>query len=71
MVTNYQNIIILHYINIFLRFEKYISGKYLGELVRLILVNLANHRLIFGGIMSKKIQQIDSFLTKYVSQIEE
>lgn len=52
-------------------FEKYISGKYLGELVRLILVNLANHRLIFGGIMSKKIQQIDSFLTKYVSQIEE
>lgn len=51
-------------------FEKYISGKYLGELVRLILVNLANHRLIFNGILSKKMQQIDSFTTNYVSHVE-
>ncbi|CAB0014707.1 unnamed protein product [Nesidiocoris tenuis] len=51
-------------------FEKYISGLYLGELVRIVLLHLANNRLLFNGILSKKIQVKDSFLSSYVSRIE-
>lgn len=31
------------------RFEKMISGMYMGELVRLILVKMAKEELLFGG----------------------
>jgi len=51
-------------------FEKYISGKYLGELVRVILVYLANQKLIFNGVLNKKIQKVDSFPTLNISRIE-
>jgi len=33
----------------FHRFEKYIAGKYLGEVVRVILVRLCKERLLFVG----------------------
>ena len=52
------------------RFEKYISGKYMGETVRVILSHLAEENLIFKGNLSKKMQTANSFLTSYVSDIE-
>lgn len=51
-------------------FEKYIGGLYLGELVRLVIVHLANNRLLFNGVLSKEIQVKDSFLASFVSSIE-
>ncbi|KAK9506206.1 hypothetical protein O3M35_008181 [Rhynocoris fuscipes] len=58
------------YLNSF-SFEKLISGLYLGELVRIILVHLTNNRLLFNGILSKKIQEKNSFPSSQVSLIEE
>ncbi|XP_047112829.1 hexokinase-1-like [Schistocerca piceifrons] len=52
-------------------FEKYISGKYLGEIVRVILVRLTANGLLFDGIASKKLLSQNSFPTSYVSQIEQ
>nr|XP_032806609.1 hexokinase-4 isoform X2 [Petromyzon marinus] len=51
-------------------FEKIISGKYMGELVRLLVMKLTNQGLLFGGKASEKLQTHFKFETKYVSQIE-
>jgi hexokinase len=51
-------------------FEKMISGMYMGELVRLILVKLTKDGLIFKGQKSEKLFQRDNFFTKYISEIE-
>ncbi|XP_065331747.1 hexokinase type 2 isoform X1 [Cloeon dipterum] len=51
-------------------FEKMISGMYMGELVRLVLVKLIREGLIFGGKSSDLIQEKGRFYTKYVSEIE-
>ncbi|XP_006817764.2 hexokinase type 2-like, partial [Saccoglossus kowalevskii] len=53
------------------RFEKMISGLYLGEVVRLILKQLAEHKLIFDGVLSKELQTRSRFETRFISQIEE
>lgn len=50
-------------------FEKMISGMYMGELVRLILEQLAKEKLIFEGDC-RAISQPNAFPTKYVSEIE-
>lgn len=50
-------------------FEKMISGMYMGELVRVVLVHLAQQNLIFDGDC-EAISQSHSFPTKYVSEIE-
>ena len=51
-------------------FEKTISGKYLGELVRLALQKLVKCGQLFGGKSSTKFDQFEAFETKYVSIIE-
>ncbi|KAG7484729.1 hypothetical protein MATL_G00052910 [Megalops atlanticus] len=53
------------------QFEKMISGMYLGEVVRLVLVKLAQEKLLFGGELSEDLLTQDKFKTKYISQIEE
>jgi len=51
--------------------EKMISGMYMGELVRLVLVKLVNDGLLFGGRGSDDLFTRGNFYTKYVSEIEE
>lgn len=52
-------------------FEKYISGKYLGEIVRIILAKLAKDGLLFNGDnVSRMLQTPGSLTTDLVSQIE-
>ncbi|XP_046391832.1 hexokinase-2-like [Ischnura elegans] len=52
-------------------FEKYISGKYLGAIVRSILVKLSKDGLLFNGKPSAALLQQNSFQTKDISCIEE
>ncbi|XP_071449051.1 hexokinase type 2 isoform X1 [Hetaerina americana] len=52
------------------QFEKMISGMYMGELVRLVLVKLVQENLILGGHGSDMLFQRGNFFTKYVSEIE-
>ena len=51
-------------------FEKMVSGKYLGEIVRVVLCDLVRNAGLFGGEISKKLFQKSSFLTAFVSEIE-
>lgn len=52
------------------RYEKLISGKYMGELVRLVLLKLVNEDLLFNGEASDLLKTRGSFETRFVSQIE-
>ncbi|XP_037324251.2 hexokinase-2-like [Pungitius pungitius] len=52
-------------------FEKMISGMYLGEIVRLLLVRLTEERLLFGGRASDALLTPGAFETKFISEIEE
>ncbi|KAJ8385409.1 hypothetical protein AAFF_G00189350 [Aldrovandia affinis] len=52
-------------------FEKMISGMYLGEIVRLILVKLAQEKMLFGGEVSEALLTPDKFETRYISEIED
>ncbi|XP_072916298.1 hexokinase-2 [Hemitrygon akajei] len=51
-------------------FEKMISGMYMGELVRIILVKMAKDGLLFGGKITPELLIKGHFETKYVSAIE-
>ncbi|XP_059586553.1 hexokinase-2 isoform X1 [Alligator mississippiensis] len=51
-------------------FEKMISGMYMGELVRLILVKMAKEELLFGGHLTPDLLTTGHFETRYVSAIE-
>uniref|UniRef100_K7GHR4 Hexokinase-2 n=1 Tax=Pelodiscus sinensis TaxID=13735 RepID=K7GHR4_PELSI len=51
-------------------FEKMISGMYMGELVRLVLVKMAKEELLFGGRLTPDLLITGHFETKYVSAIE-
>ncbi|XP_043940158.1 hexokinase-4 [Protopterus annectens] len=51
-------------------YEKIIGGKYLGELVRLVLLKLVNENLVFNGEASEMLKTRGSFETRFVSQIE-
>ncbi|KAM3868064.1 hexokinase-2 isoform 2-T2 [Diretmus argenteus] len=51
-------------------FEKMISGMYMGELVRLILVKMAKEQLLFQGQTTPSLLTTGNFLTSYVSTIE-
>ncbi|MGH0179359.1 UNVERIFIED_CONTAM: hypothetical protein FKN15_019979 [Acipenser sinensis] len=53
-----------------LDYEKIISGKYMGELVRLVLLKLVNENLLFNGEASDILKTRGSFETRFVSQIE-
>ncbi|XP_069702988.1 hexokinase type 2-like [Periplaneta americana] len=50
--------------------EKMISGMYLGELVRLMLLKLAKEKVIFGGNITDKLKKWQVFTTKFVSDID-
>ncbi|NWS54435.1 HXK3 protein, partial [Chunga burmeisteri] len=52
------------------RFEKLISGTYLGEIVRHILLVLVEKQLLFRGKPCPKLQTRDIFQTKFLSTIE-
>nr|WPA94603.1 hexokinase 1 [Cacopsylla chinensis] len=52
-------------------FEKYISGKYLGELVRVVLCRLVRDGLLFNGVSSPELVIPNSFRTSFVSLIEQ
>ena len=47
-----------------------ISGKYLGEIVRLALKDLISSGALFGGQSSTKFDTFEAFGTKYISVIE-
>ncbi|NWI03545.1 HXK3 protein, partial [Tichodroma muraria] len=52
------------------RFEKLISGMYLGEIVRQILMVMAEKQLLFQGRPCPKLQTKNIFQTKFLSTIE-
>uniref|UniRef100_A0A8C4F3P3 Phosphotransferase n=1 Tax=Dicentrarchus labrax TaxID=13489 RepID=A0A8C4F3P3_DICLA len=52
-------------------FEKMISGMYLGEIVRLVLVKLTEDKLLFKGQSSEALKTPGRFETKFISEIEE
>ncbi|KAK2712796.1 hypothetical protein QYM36_011477 [Artemia franciscana] len=52
-------------------YEKMISGKYLGEIVRRVLVYLAKEGLIFNNSSYVRLLEADTFKTKLLSEIEE
>uniref|UniRef100_A0A1B6EKF8 Phosphotransferase n=1 Tax=Cuerna arida TaxID=1464854 RepID=A0A1B6EKF8_9HEMI len=51
-------------------FEKMISGMYMGEIVRLILIKFTKEKLLFDGKGSTPLSTIWRFKSKYVSEIE-
>lgn len=53
------------------RFEKYISGKYLGELVRIILEELHSKKLVLTNTPKADFPNAWTFDTSEVSTIEE
>uniref|UniRef100_A0A8C6RKI1 Hexokinase-3 n=2 Tax=Nannospalax galili TaxID=1026970 RepID=A0A8C6RKI1_NANGA len=52
------------------RFEKMISGMYLGEIVRHILLHLTSLGVLFQGQQTQCLQTRDIFKTKFLSEIE-
>ncbi|XP_063341435.1 hexokinase-2-like [Pelmatolapia mariae] len=52
-------------------FEKMISGMYLGEIVRLVLVKMTKDKLLFKGQISAALGTPGQFETKFISEIEE
>ncbi|VVC29592.1 Hexokinase, N-terminal,Hexokinase, binding site,Hexokinase,Hexokinase, C-terminal [Cinara cedri] len=51
-------------------FEKMVSGKYLGELLRLILLDMIKGKLIFDGMIPKILNTPQSLTTNVISLIE-
>jgi hexokinase len=47
-----------------------ISGMYLGEIVRQVIVELVQRRILLGGVSSPEIETPDKFETAYRSRIE-
>jgi hexokinase len=52
------------------RFEKMISGMYMGEVARLVLAQMTREGLIFDGMGPELLFEPGQFFTKYVSEIE-
>ncbi|KAJ6667742.1 hypothetical protein lerEdw1_016063 [Lerista edwardsae] len=53
------------------RFEKLISGMYLGEIVRYILLELMSRKVLFCGQDSPMLQTKGIFPTKFLSDVED
>jgi hexokinase len=51
-------------------YEKMVSGMYLGELVRFVLLSLIKAKILFNGVVPNKLLEKNSFPTKYVSKID-
>ncbi|KAJ8005836.1 hypothetical protein DPEC_G00122050 [Dallia pectoralis] len=52
------------------RYEKMISGMYLGEIVRNVLLEFTSKGLLFRGKLSERLKTRGIFETKFLSQIE-
>uniref|UniRef100_A0A3B5M876 Hexokinase-2 n=1 Tax=Xiphophorus couchianus TaxID=32473 RepID=A0A3B5M876_9TELE len=52
------------------RYEKMISGMYLGEIVRNILIDMTKRGFLFRGQISETLKTRGIFETKFLSQIE-
>ncbi|XP_073322092.1 hexokinase-2 [Pagrus major] len=52
------------------RYEKMISGMYLGEIVRNVLIDFTSKGLLFRGKLSERLKTWGIFATKFLSQIE-
>ncbi|XP_026134296.1 putative hexokinase HKDC1 [Carassius auratus] len=52
-------------------FEKMVSGMYMGELVRLILLKMAKKGLLFRGQVSDALRTKGTFQTKHICLIEQ
>lgn len=52
------------------RFEKMVSGMYMGELVRLILVKMAREGMLFEGRITPELLTKGKIETKHISAIE-
>ncbi|KAA0716803.1 Hexokinase-2 [Triplophysa tibetana] len=52
------------------RYEKMISGMYLGEVVRHVLLDFTSKGLLFRGKLSERLKTRGIFETKFLSQIE-
>lgn len=52
------------------RYEKMISGMYLGEVARQVAINLVKDGCLFKGELSEKLNTPMMFFTKYISEIE-
>ncbi|XP_042311144.1 hexokinase-3 isoform X2 [Sceloporus undulatus] len=53
------------------RYEKLISGMYLGEIVRHILLELASRKILFKGRESFILKSKDIFPTKFLTSVED
>ncbi|KAG8723811.1 glucokinase [Ceratobasidium sp. 395] len=51
-------------------FEKFISGKYLGEITRNILLYLIDKNMLFSGHSTLKLNEQEKFKTEFMSAIE-
>ncbi|GAA6079955.1 hexokinase-2, partial [Tachysurus ichikawai] len=51
-------------------FEKMISGMYMGELVRIILVKMAKEGLLFDGRTTPELLVTGHFKTSFISAID-
>uniref|UniRef100_A0A4W3GZH2 hexokinase n=1 Tax=Callorhinchus milii TaxID=7868 RepID=A0A4W3GZH2_CALMI len=51
-------------------YEKMISGMYLGEITRNILIELTEKRILFRGKVSERLKTRDIFTTTFLTQIE-
>uniref|UniRef100_A0A183GBH3 Phosphotransferase n=1 Tax=Heligmosomoides polygyrus TaxID=6339 RepID=A0A183GBH3_HELPZ len=49
--------------------DKLVAGMCMGEIVRLVLAKLCEHKVLFNGNGSKILYTIGSFPTKYISEI--
>ncbi|XP_001945605.1 hexokinase type 2-like [Acyrthosiphon pisum] len=52
------------------RFEKMISGMYMGEIVRLVIIDLVNQGKLFEGRLSEEMNTKGAFDTTFISDIE-
>ncbi|XP_048854522.1 hexokinase-2 isoform X1 [Brienomyrus brachyistius] len=52
------------------RYEKMISGMYLGEIVRNVLLDFTSKGLLFRGRLSERLKTRGIFETRFLSQIE-
>lgn len=51
------------------RIDKLTGALYLGELVRRILIQFTLDGILFNGKPCEKLDEVDSFPTKYISEI--
>lgn len=58
------------FLSLSLRYEKMISGMYLGEIVRNVLMVFTDKGLLFRGKVSERLKTRGIFETKFLSQIE-